>query len=111
MKKVKSKIYIYAYVNKSILKLNICVPLSVSVLLHYNSKLNVRCIPVDSIYKVYGIGRTWSWPVMSPRLVMYKFNPFLDHGRSQDTGSDGKKIAAIKDARRESSSLPGQSMN
>jgi len=69
MKKVKSKIYIYAYVNKSILKLNICVPLSVSVLLHYNSKLNVRCIPVDSIYKVYGIGRTWSWPVMSPRLV------------------------------------------
>ena len=35
-----------------------------------NSKLNVRCIPVDSIYKVYGIGRTWSWPVMIPRLVV-----------------------------------------
>ena len=33
--------YIYAYVNKSILKLNICVRLSVSVLLHYNFKVNV----------------------------------------------------------------------
>merc|ERR1712112_285073 len=37
--------YIYAYVNKSILKLNICVRLSVSLLLHYNCKVNVRCIP------------------------------------------------------------------
>ena len=37
--------YIYAYVNKSILKLNICVRQSVSVLLHYNCKVNVRCIP------------------------------------------------------------------
>ena len=35
----------YFYVNKSILKLNICVRLSVSVLLHYNFKVNVRCIP------------------------------------------------------------------
>ena len=31
----------YFYVNKSILKLNICVRLSVSVLLHYNFKVNV----------------------------------------------------------------------
>ena len=35
----------YFYVNKSILKLNICVRLSVSVLLHYNFKVNVRSIP------------------------------------------------------------------
>ena len=34
--------YIYAYVNKSILKLNICVRLSVSVLLHYNCKVNAN---------------------------------------------------------------------
>jgi len=34
--------YIYAYVNKSILKLNICVRLSVSVLLHYNCKINAN---------------------------------------------------------------------
>ena len=39
----------YFYVNKSILKLNICVRLSVSVLLHYNFKVNVRCIPQAEI--------------------------------------------------------------
>ena len=74
--------YIYAYVNKSILKLNICVRLSVSVLLNYNCKINAKIqdvfhrpnlspycfiiiIRLMPIYKVYTIGRTWSWPVMS----------------------------------------------
>ena len=42
MMKMKSSNYSFlTYVNKSILKINICVLLSVSVLLHYNFKVNV----------------------------------------------------------------------
>ena len=39
-----------------------------------------------SIYKVYSIGRTWSWPVMSaPACVVLKFSPVTIRKQSRLT--------------------------
>ena len=47
--------------------------------------------------------------VAAMKKILYNFNPFLEHRRSQDTGSDSKKIVSIKEPQHEFSTLPRQS--
>ena len=50
-----------------------------------------------SIYKVYSIGPTWSWPVMLPRLVTLYDEPNISGGnlRRLDFSADFRRVTHL----------------
>ena len=67
--------YIYAYVNKSILKLNICVCLSVSVLLHYNCMINAN---IQGVYHRPNLERACNVGCRLLLKILGHNTPFLE---------------------------------
>ena len=43
-----------------------------------------------SIYKVYSIGRTWSWPVMSAAAVLFRYTIVLYSTKNEKICSQSK---------------------